>query len=309
MSKKNKPVFRLEKKMRSYADIKAGVSYTRRRIVGRAFDETMEVVCLYGSDDPYEDAKAMLSNVSNIRLNAVYAVEFVMTASPSYFRGPDQGWGEYDQEKLMTYLHCAVEWAKEYFGDNLISMTLHLDQATPHIHALVVPMLNGKLNCRELYGLRARLKKLQVSYAKAMAPLGLERGTPEVDAKHTPRGRWIAEKEAEQRRRAKELTERERAVAEEVERLRLLKEELAQQKAKILGAADAVKDYAAETEEQRALLETREKDFRLDVRAFDRDAKRFRNLLLDLEELRIEVPAHVIDEASVIAEKFGSPFQ
>lgn len=309
MSSKNKPIIRLEKKMKSLSQIRESVRYTRRGVVGRPIDPEVKVGPVYGSDDPYRDAKEILSSVDNVRANAVYAIEFVMTASPTYFRESAYAWGEFEEPKLRAFLKTAIEWAKGYFGDNFVSATLHLDQATPHLHALVVPMLNGKLNCRELYGLRARLKKLQVSYAKAMAPLGLQRGTPEVGAKHTPRGKWVAEKEAEQRRQAEELKDRERAVAEEEERLRLLEEELSKREAKIFAAADAVRDYALETEGERALLETREKDLRLDVRAFDRDAKRFRNLLLGLEEMKIEVPEHVIEEASAIAEKFGVPLQ
>lgn len=309
MSTTPRPIIRLEKKMRSLADIRAGAYYTRRRVIGQPFGEDMEIVRLHGSDDPYDDAKAMLSSVDNIRSNAVYAVEFVMTASPTYFRDSGQGWGEYNEEKLMAYLRRAVDWSKEYFGSNLVSSTLHLDQATPHVHALVIPLMDGRLNCRELYGLRQRLKQLQLSYANAMEAIGLERGMPEVGAQHTPRGKWIAEREAEQRRRAKELTERERAVAEEEERLRLIERELAQQKAKIFGAADAVRDYASETEEKRALLETREKDFRLDVRAFDRDAKRFRDLISDLEKLKSEIPDSAVAEGSELAEKFGISLQ
>jgi hypothetical protein len=309
MGTKNRPIVRLEKKMRSLADIRTGVGYTRRRVVGEPFDEDMKVVRLHGSDDPYRDAKEMLSNVSNIRSNAVYAVEFVMTASPSYFRGLGQGWGEYDQEKLMAYLHCAVEWAKEYFGDNLVSITLHLDQATPHVHLLVIPLLGGRLNCRELYSLRERLKQLQLSYAKAMVPLGLERSTPEVGAQHTPRGKWIAETEAEQRRRAKELAERERAVAEKEERAASIEKELNRRRAKIVEAGDAVREYAMESEEVRAGLEQHKRKYHTGIQALDLDAKRLAELISDLEEMKIEIPEEEIMEGSEISEKFGIPLQ
>jgi hypothetical protein len=309
METKKRPIIRLEKKMRSLADIRAAISYTRRRVVGEPFDEDREVVRLYGSDDPYRDAKAMLSSVDNIRANAVYAVEFVMTASPSYFRGPGQGWGEYDQKKLTAYLRRVVEWAKGYFGNNLVSMTLHLDQATPHIHVLVIPLLNGKLNCRALYGLKARLRELQLSYAEAMTPLGLERGPPEKGARHTPRGKWIAEREAEQRRRTKELEERERTVEEEKERLRLIEGELVQRRAKIVEAGDAVREYAMESEEVRAGLEQQKRKYHTGIQALDLDAKRLAELISDLEEMKIEIPEEVITEGSDISEKFDLPPQ
>lgn len=309
MTTNKKPIVRLEKKMRSLADIRAGVGYTRRRVVGEPFDEDMKVVRLHGSDDPYRDAKEMLSTVDKIRSNAVYAVEFVMTASPAYFRDGGFGWGQYNEEKLTAYLRRAVEWAKGYFGDNLVSMTLHLDQATPHIHVLVIPLLNGKLNCRALYGLKARLRELQLSYAEAMTPLGLERGTPEKGARHTPRGKWIAEREAEQRRRTKELEERERTVEEEKERLRLIEGELVQRRAKIVEAGDAVREYAMESEEVRAGLEQQKRKYHTGIQALDLDAKRLAELISDLEEMKIEIPEEEIMEGSEISEKFGIPLQ
>jgi hypothetical protein len=63
---------------------------------------------------------------------------------------------------------------------------LHLDEATPHIHAYLVPLdEKGKLNCRALFGSREKLSKFQDSYALAMAPLGLERGIKGSRATHT----------------------------------------------------------------------------------------------------------------------------
>jgi hypothetical protein len=63
---------------------------------------------------------------------------------------------------------------------------LHLDEATPHIHAYLVPLdEKGKLNCRALFGGREKLSKFQDSYALAMAPLGLERGIKGSRATHT----------------------------------------------------------------------------------------------------------------------------
>lgn len=309
MAMNKKPIIRLEKKLKSLSQIRESVRYTRRGVVAQAIDPEMKVGRLYGSDDPYGDAKAMLSSVDNIRANAVYALEFVMTASPTYFRENASAWGEFEETKLHAFLMAAVEWAKEYFSDNLISMTVHLDQATPHVHALVVPMLEGKLNCRELYSLRARLKKLQASYAKAMAPLGLNRGTPEIGAKHTPRGKWIAETEAEQRRRAKELAERERAVAEEEKRVASIEKELNRRRAKIVEAGDAVREYAMESEEVRAGLEQQKRKYHTGIQALDLDAKRLAELICDLEEMKIEVPEEVIMEGSEISEKFGIPLQ
>jgi hypothetical protein len=64
-------------------------------------------------------------------------------------------------------------------------MKLHRDESTPHIHAFIVPMYEGKLNAKHyIGGTRDRLTQLQDSYAKAMKPHKLERGIEKSRAQH-----------------------------------------------------------------------------------------------------------------------------
>ena len=63
---------------------------------------------------------------------------------------------------------------------------LHLDEATPHIHAYLVPTDEaGQLNCKKLFGGRAKMFAFQDSYAAATKHLGLERGVRDAQAEHT----------------------------------------------------------------------------------------------------------------------------
>jgi Plasmid recombination enzyme/Protein of unknown function (DUF3991)/Toprim-like len=123
-----------------------------------------------------------------IRKNAVLAVEFMLTASPEYFRPDDPGKaGYYHQQRLEDFQQTACEWLINSYGDRIVRAELHLDESTPHIHAYMVPLdEKGKLNCRALLGgSRYRLSELQDSFAAAVAPLGLERGIKGSLAKHT----------------------------------------------------------------------------------------------------------------------------
>lgn len=305
MAMNKKPIIRLEKKLKSLSQIRESVRYTRRGVVAQPIDPEVKVGRLYGSDDPYCDAKAMLSSVDNVRANAVYAIEFVMTASPTYFRETAYAWGEFEETKLRAFVKTATDWAKGYFGDNLVSMTLHLDQATPHVHALVIPILDGRLNCRELYSLRARLKRLQLSYAKAMAPLGLERGSPQVGAKHTERGRWIAEREAELSKRMSELEEREKALQGEREALTEFDEKLRTRKGQLIKAKDILQERKAATVEKERELEQLTAALRADAQELNDDAEYFRQLISELEKLKVNVPAQIAEEGRQLAEKFG----
>lgn len=123
-----------------------------------------------------------------IRKNAVLAVEFLLTASPEYFRPDDPSRaGYYEPKQLESFQHTACEWLQNRYGDRIIRAELHLDESTPHIHAYMVPLdEKGKLNCRALLGgSRYRLSELQDDFALAMKPLGLERGIKGSRASHT----------------------------------------------------------------------------------------------------------------------------
>jgi Plasmid recombination enzyme len=79
-----------------------------------------------------------------------------------------------------------VQWLEREYGDKIVRAELHLDEATPHIHAFLVPIdEKGQLNCRDFFGQRKKMFALQDSYAQAMKPLGLERGQRESRATHT----------------------------------------------------------------------------------------------------------------------------
>ncbi len=122
-----------------------------------------------------------------IRKDAVLCVEILMTPSPEYFRPQDQGKaGKWDSQQLEDWKQAHHHWLNQKFGDKIVRAELHLDEATPHIHAYLVPLDDkGKLNCKSHFGGRAKLSQFQDSYGQAMAPLGLERGIKGSRATHT----------------------------------------------------------------------------------------------------------------------------
>jgi hypothetical protein len=133
--------------------------------------------------DPAEEVRSRLP--AKVRKNAVVAMEHLLTASPEYFRPHNPGAaGTWDKKRTEKWAELAVEWLKGKYGKNLASAVLHLDEATPHIHALVIPKReDGKLDAATLYTPHV-LRRLQDSYAEAMKSLGLERGIKGSTAKH-----------------------------------------------------------------------------------------------------------------------------
>ena len=98
---------------------------------------------------------------------------------------------------LNEWANRSVEWLREQFNppggmisytnkdgqkitepvDNVKSVVLHMDEATPHIHAFIVPIdEHGHLNAKSYTNGRGAMSRLQDAYAKAMEPFGLWRG-------------------------------------------------------------------------------------------------------------------------------------
>jgi hypothetical protein len=114
-----------------------------------------------------------------VRKNGVVAVEYLMTASPEFFKVADK-------QQQKDFFDKSMEWLKEKHGDeNIISATIHRDETTPHLAVFVVPMTqDGRLSARDFLGGRKLLTEAQTSYAKKVEHLGLERGVEKSKAQH-----------------------------------------------------------------------------------------------------------------------------
>lgn len=114
------------------------------------------------------------------------------------------------ERRLKVWCADNLEWLRQTFGtENVVSVVLHMDEATPHIHAAVVPIVTGerrkvrkektdKLNkrkyrtksasrprlCADDVMSRIKLKEYQDTYAAAMAKYGLQRGIDGSKARH-----------------------------------------------------------------------------------------------------------------------------
>ncbi len=103
-----------------------------------------------------------------VRKDAVKMVEFLFASS--------------DAESLnnhAAYLRECYKWLCDRFGaDNVIADTVHLDEKTPHLHAVIVPLTkDGRLSCKEVIGGPKQLQAMQDDfYEKVSKHFGLERG-------------------------------------------------------------------------------------------------------------------------------------
>jgi hypothetical protein len=118
------------------------------------------------------------------RKDAVVLIEILLTSGPEFFDAI-----ETDRAKLSTnskfkeWVQASISWAKKEFGANLIDTVLHMDESTPHLHVLTVPLTHDGRLCAKELTMRAEMQRRQTDYAKAMRPFGLERGAPAIETK------------------------------------------------------------------------------------------------------------------------------
>ncbi|OGX84987.1 hypothetical protein BEN47_15630 [Hymenobacter lapidarius] len=120
-------------------------------------------------------AKTARGKPRKVRDDQVRFVEFLLTASPEWFKRDEKGQAE--DMRGSKWVTDNLDFLKNKYGEkNVVSFTLHQDEKTPHIHAVVVPLTSkGHLSADTLFN-PITLKQLQTDYAKAMASHGLVRG-------------------------------------------------------------------------------------------------------------------------------------
>lgn len=137
-----------------------------------------------GPGDLRADAQAKIAAAGIDRLalrkDATIANDILLSISPQWFRplDPDAA-GTWEPRRLAAFKREAIAFLKDQFPGVLISAVLHLDEATPHVHAVVVPLMPGpdgsntmRLSGRDAFN-PARLTALQNAWETRLSPLGV----------------------------------------------------------------------------------------------------------------------------------------
>ena len=144
----------------------------------------------------WEAVKARITEAdARIRKNGVLACEVFMGASPEFFRPRGGEAGTWDEARLQAWTPAALDWLREEWGEkNVVSAVLHLDETTPHIQAVVVPIDpdSGKMNASRWLDGRKALSEMQDRYGESMQAIGLERGVRGSVAQHTKIRTWYS---------------------------------------------------------------------------------------------------------------------
>lgn len=125
------------------------------------------------------------------RSDSVKAIEYLMTASPEW-------WATADKKAKNGYLNKCREWLQEKHGAGcVVAEWLHVDERSPHLHAIVVPLHEGKLNAKHFLGGKSRMRDLQTDFAERVGvPFGLMRGIEGSNVEHVNAADWWSALEA-----------------------------------------------------------------------------------------------------------------
>lgn len=118
--------------------------------------------------------------IHKTRKDAVKAVEILCTASPEFFNGNELN------DKSMAFCKQSSNFIYEKYGqNNVMSIDVHLDEKTPHIHFVIVPITkDNTLSAKTVCGNRKDYQQLQDDFSDKMKNLGLKRGIKGSNAKH-----------------------------------------------------------------------------------------------------------------------------
>ncbi|HCX4818175.1 TPA: plasmid recombination protein, partial [Escherichia coli] len=135
---------------------------------------------LIGSDNTRKDIMGYIeANDIKIRnKDTIVFNEFILTASPEFFfdkNGKRKTRSEYKSD-LDDWVKTQIEYLNKSEYGICVNAVLHLDESTPHIHAITLPIRDGKLNNKSFWRGKNSYSRLQDSYNLANKKYGLKRG-------------------------------------------------------------------------------------------------------------------------------------
>lgn len=103
-----------------------------------------------------------------IRKDAVKAISLILTGSHDIMKRIEE------EGRLNEWVNANHDWLKNKYGpDNIVQLSLHMDERTPHLHAVVVPLTaDGRLSAKEIVGNKRDLEKVQDEYHYSMLMSG-----------------------------------------------------------------------------------------------------------------------------------------
>lgn len=120
------------------------------------------------------------AGVKKLRKDALRGVEVVFSLPPSSSIDAD------------AFFEDAVQWAEQWFSVPILSAVVHNDEAAPHCHVILLPLVDGGMRGSALMGNRSKLLGMQADFhAKVGKNYGLFRQSSPLFLSHAVRAQAI----------------------------------------------------------------------------------------------------------------------
>jgi hypothetical protein len=97
------------------------------------------------------------AGITKLRKDAVMALEIVFSLPPGHAIDD------------RAYFTDCVAWAGRYFGGVTLGVDIHLDEAAPHCHVLLLPLIGGRMAGSDMLGGKQMLAALQKDFFDQVA--------------------------------------------------------------------------------------------------------------------------------------------
>lgn len=199
-----------------------------------------------------------------VRKDAILCNEWIITSDKTFFNS-------LDEKQTREFFDTAKDYFAEKYGDaNIAYARVHLDESTPHMHLGIVPMKNGKLSSKALFGNKEKLVAIQDELPKYLNEHGfnLQRGEIGSKKKHL--------ETAEFKEKQRLLDNADRKLADKHEELKALDDKISN-----------VNDTIADKESRLKELEAKEWDAVGDLKQYELEKQSLAESIEDIKDIEL----------------------
>jgi hypothetical protein len=108
--------------------------------------------------DNYARSLIALAGIKKLRKNVVMGVE-VLYSLPI----------DWHEKQSKQFFYDCYEWTQKTFAGVLLSFDVHLDESAPHAHAIILPLIDNKMQGDKLKGDRTLIRKRKKAFYDEVA--------------------------------------------------------------------------------------------------------------------------------------------
>lgn len=199
---------------------------------------------LISCDNYKRSIKEKLSNLVEssraVRKDAVVVCNFIVTSD-------NETMNALGADRQREFFQDSVKWFSDRYGaDRVLNATVHMDEATPHLHIGVMPITqDGRLSAKAIFT-KTEMKAIQTEFARDVGEkYGLERGVEGSERTHLSEARFKEQK-------ALKMANEHGAIAQE---LRVLAEDCKQELSEATRSLETVKQELSTMQDRKDTLQ------------------------------------------------------